>query len=148
MQLQGIKTQDSSWALTLLSLCECVTYVIAAFLGDYLKVLNIKNILLLKLTHTATITEIASCVTVLLIYLQGKLVYVNIGAAGALSLICITWPFVDVSYSVILTISLGESNRQHEESICCEVCHNGCKLLPNAIWWVLYKLVVHERRRY
>jgi len=74
MQLKGIPPTKSSWALTLLSLAECVTYIIASFMGDYLK---------------------------------GKLVYVNVLASAALSIICIIWPFVDVSYSVILVIAIA-----------------------------------------
>lgn len=75
MKLHSIPPTKSSWVLTLLSLAECITYIMASFLGDYLK---------------------------------GKLVYVNVVAAAALSFICIIWPFVDVTYSLICLIAIGE----------------------------------------
>ena len=74
MKLHDIPPTRSSWVLTLLSLAECVTYIIASFMGDYLK---------------------------------GRLVYVNVIAAGALSIICIIWPFVDINYSLICVIAIG-----------------------------------------
>ena len=37
MELKHFALQQSSVALTLLSMAECVTYVVASFLGDYLK---------------------------------------------------------------------------------------------------------------
>ena len=74
MQRRGIHAVRGSIALTLLSLAECVTYIIASFLGDYLK---------------------------------DRLVYVNIASSGALAVICIVWPLIDVTYGVILAISLG-----------------------------------------
>ena len=37
MKLKGISTTRSSGSLTLLSLAECITYLIASFYGDYLK---------------------------------------------------------------------------------------------------------------
>ncbi|XP_074641403.1 monocarboxylate transporter 13-like, partial [Tubulanus polymorphus] len=37
MQLKRISAQDASYALTVLSLLECISYVIASFLGDYFK---------------------------------------------------------------------------------------------------------------
>jgi hypothetical protein len=37
MKLKDIDIMRSSIALTLLSLSECVTYIVASFLGDYLK---------------------------------------------------------------------------------------------------------------
>lgn len=37
MKLKGISTTRSSFSLTLLSLAECITYLIASFYGDYLK---------------------------------------------------------------------------------------------------------------
>jgi len=74
MELKGIPPAKSSWALTLLSFAECVTYIIASFMGDYFK---------------------------------GRLVYVNIIAAAALSFICLIWPLVDVSYAIICLISMA-----------------------------------------
>jgi len=74
MQRKGIHAMHSSIALTLLSLAECVTYIVASFLGDYLK---------------------------------DRLVYVNVAASGALAVICIVWPLIDVNYEMILVISLG-----------------------------------------
>jgi len=37
MELKHFALQQSSVALTLLSMAECVTYIVASFLGDYLK---------------------------------------------------------------------------------------------------------------
>ncbi|ELT90070.1 hypothetical protein CAPTEDRAFT_218721 [Capitella teleta] len=74
MKLHDIQPTRSSWVLTLLSLAECVTYIIASFLGDYLK---------------------------------NRLVYVNVVAAAALSIICMIWPFVDINYSLICLIALA-----------------------------------------
>ena len=37
MKLKGIAIPDGSWALTLLSLFECISYIIASLLGDLLK---------------------------------------------------------------------------------------------------------------
>ena len=37
MTLKDISLQRSSFAVTLLSLSECITYLLASFLGDYLK---------------------------------------------------------------------------------------------------------------
>lgn len=75
MKLKGIAETKSSWALTLLSFSECISYILASFFGDYLK---------------------------------GKLVYANVISAAALSLICILWPMLDFSYSMILFTSLGK----------------------------------------
>ena len=75
MQRKGIKTTWASLALTMLSLAECLTYMIASFLGDYLK---------------------------------DRLVYVNVASSGALATICIVWPLIDVTYGLILVISLGQ----------------------------------------
>ena len=75
MQLKNIPPTKSSWALTLLSLAECITYIIASFLGDYMK---------------------------------GKLVYVNVISSAFLSIICLIWPAVDVSYSIILLIAISK----------------------------------------
>lgn len=77
MKLKKIAPTSSSLAVTLLSLAECITYIVASLLGDYLK---------------------------------GSLVYVNALAAAALAVVCITWPFIDVDYSVILLISVGENS--------------------------------------
>ncbi len=74
MKRRGILIERASWALTLLSLAECTTYIIASLFGDYLK---------------------------------GRLVYINIMAAAALSLVCIIWPAVDVSFTVICIICIG-----------------------------------------
>lgn len=41
---------------------------------------------------------------------KGRLVYVNILASACLAFICIIWPFIDVAYGVILTISIGKTN--------------------------------------
>ena len=78
MQLKKIPEMQSSMAITLLSMAECVTYVVASFMGDYLK---------------------------------DRLVYVNVYSAGALAVICIVWPMIDVAFEVILAISLGEGHR-------------------------------------
>lgn len=75
MDLKGIGPSRSSWAITLLSLAECITYMIASFLGDKLK---------------------------------GRLVYVNIIASIALAFIYLLWPVMDVSYGVILLISISK----------------------------------------
>ena len=75
MELKGIPTSRSSWAITLLSFAECITYMIASFLGDKLK---------------------------------GRLVYINIVAAAALSLICLFWPVMDVSYGTIMLMSISK----------------------------------------
>ncbi len=82
MELKNIPPEQSSFALTLLSFMECVTYIIASFVGDWFK---------------------------------GKLVLTNVGAAGALALICLFWPVLDVNYEVILLISLCEF---HTQPIC------------------------------
>ncbi|ESO07035.1 hypothetical protein HELRODRAFT_171077 [Helobdella robusta] len=74
MQRRNITPKWSSLALILLSLAECVTYITASFLGDYLK---------------------------------DRLVYVNVAASGALAVICLVWPLIDVSYGMILAISLA-----------------------------------------
>ena len=37
MELKGIPPEKSSFALTLLSFMECVTYIIASFVGDWFK---------------------------------------------------------------------------------------------------------------
>jgi hypothetical protein len=74
MKLKEIPMMKSSMALTLLSLAECVTYIIASFLGDYLK---------------------------------DRLVYVNVISSSCLALICIVWPFIDVTYILILVIAIG-----------------------------------------
>jgi len=37
MELKHFQLQQSSTALTLLSMAVCVTYIVALFLGDYLK---------------------------------------------------------------------------------------------------------------
>lgn len=75
MQLRGISTTWGSLALTMLSLAEFLTYIVASTLGDYLK---------------------------------DRLVYVNVAASGALATICLVWPLIDVSYGMILVISLGK----------------------------------------
>ena len=75
MELKGIPTSRSSWAITLLSFAECITYMIASFLGDKLK---------------------------------GRLVYVNCIAATALSVVCLSWPFMDVNYGVIMLMSISK----------------------------------------
>ena len=75
MQLKNITIARSSIALTLLSLAECVTYIAASFMGDYLK---------------------------------DRLVYVNVVASFCLAVICIVWPMIDVTYGLILIISLGQ----------------------------------------
>lgn len=72
MKLKGIKPIDSSWALTVLSLGECISYVLASLLG---------------------------------IFFRGKLLFCNVIASFALSLICIIWPFVDDEYAEIMGIS-------------------------------------------
>ena len=76
MERKGISLAKSSVALTLLSLAEFITYVLASVLGDNLK---------------------------------GRLIYANVVSSSCLSVICIAWPFVDVDYVLILTISLGYS---------------------------------------
>ena len=77
LRLQGIEEIQSSWALTLLSLAECITYVLASFFGDYLK---------------------------------GRLVYVNVIAAGFLSIICFIWPIVDITFGCILVVAIGKED--------------------------------------
>ena len=74
MERKGISLGKSSIALTLLSLSELVTYIVASVLGDNLK---------------------------------GRLIYANVVSSSCLAVICIAWPFVDVDYALILTISLG-----------------------------------------
>ena len=37
MKLHNIDTQKGSFALTMLSFAECITYITASFLGDYIK---------------------------------------------------------------------------------------------------------------
>ena len=75
MKLHGILPPSSSWAITLLSFAECMTYIFASWFGDYLK---------------------------------GRLIYVNVVAAAGLSFICIIWPAIDVSYTIICFISIGK----------------------------------------
>lgn len=93
MQRKGINAAWASLALTMLSLAEFLTYVIASFLGDYLK---------------------------------DRLVYVNIVSSGSLATICIVWPLIDVTYGLILIISLGQP------SICFFICMSLlCELLAS-----------------
>lgn len=74
MERKHFALQESSVALTLLSTAECVTYVIASFLGDYLK---------------------------------DRLVYVNVVSSGCLAVICIVWPLIDITYTMILAVAIG-----------------------------------------
>ena len=42
-------------------------------------------------------------------YSPGKLIYVNSLASGCLAVVCIAWPFIDVSYTLIVLSAMGES---------------------------------------
>ena len=97
MELKHFALQQSSVALTLLSMAECVTYVVASFLGDYLKdrLVYVKDRLIYLKDKDR------------LDYLKDRLVYVNIVSSGCLAVICIIWPLIDITYVMILAVAIG-----------------------------------------
>ena len=67
----------------------------------------------MKSSWCIMLLSFAECVTYIVAsffgdYLKGRLVYINVIAASALAVICIIWPYIDVSYTIICLISIGE----------------------------------------
>ena len=71
-----------------------------------------KGISLEKSSVAPTLLSLSEFVTYVLAAvlgdnLKGRLVYANVVSSSCLAVICIAWPFVDIGYTLILTISLG-----------------------------------------
>ena len=81
--------------------------------------MELKGVPPVKSSWCITLLSFAECVTYIVAsfcgdYLKGVLVYVNVIAAAALAFICIIWPYIDVSYTVICLISIGRPKARVE----------------------------------
>ena len=98
MERKGISLEMSSLALTLLSLSELVTYVLASVLGDN----PLKAVSHRRRQHCCVVSR-----SVLGDNLKGRLIYVNVVSSSCLAVVCIAWPFLDINFALILFTSLG-----------------------------------------